>query len=81
MANKTSIIAVDALMLYWHNTESDELLNRVYTNPEPYYLAEKTKIWKMGLTYFWSQIDITHRVKLMDAAWEKYGPQARRRGR
>jgi len=77
------VIAVDALMLYWDNTEPDELLRRVYTDPAPSYLYEKMeiwKIWKQGLTRFWGQIDNAHRAKLMDAAWAKYGEQATKRG-
>ena len=74
------VISVGALVIYWHNTEPDELLSRVYTDPAPSYLDEKMEIWKQGLTYFWGQLDNAHRAKLMDAAWAKYGEQATQRG-
>jgi hypothetical protein len=79
MCNEDSINTVDALVMYWHNTEPDELLGKVYTDCAPRYFEEKMSIWKHGLTYFWGQLDREHRHKLMMAAWEKYGLVVQRR--
>ena len=74
-----ALTQVSALVMYWHNTESDELLNQVYTDPAPSYLAEKEKIWRHGLTAFYGQLDDEHRWRLIEAAWAKYGEETTRR--
>lgn len=70
---------VNALVMYWHNTESEELLNQVYHEPAPSYAEEKEKIWQHGLTAFYGQLDDDHRWRLIEAAWAKYGEETTRR--
>ena len=70
---------VNALVMYWHNTESEELLNQVYHEPAPAYVEEKEKIWRHGLTAFYGQLDDEHRWRLIEAAWAKYGEETTRR--
>ena len=75
------IANIDALMMYWHNTAPKDVVLAVYTDQtkpcsdwEGPYLEEKTNICiDSGLTIFWSQLDQSHREKLAQAAFNKYG--------
>jgi len=79
MPQRVSQLAqVSALFLYWHNTEPEELMRQVYTDPAPSYIDEKMKIWSLGITTFFGQLDNYHRWKLVQAAWAKYGEESTR---
>jgi len=70
---------IQALFMYWYNTEPDEIMQAVYDNPVGAYLEEKTKMYNLGLHIFWGQIDYKHQCKLVDAACDKYMEEAERR--
>jgi len=70
---------IQALFMYWYNTDPDVIMKTVYDNPAPAYLEEKMAYYKLGLHNFWGQIDYKHQLKLVEAAMEKYGDEAEHR--
>jgi hypothetical protein len=74
-----SMPVIEALFMYWYNTEPEDIMMAVYDNPVGAYLKEKLKYYNLGLHNFWGQIDYKHQLKLVEAAMKKYGDEAERR--
>jgi hypothetical protein len=70
---------IQAVVMYWYNTDPMDIMERVYDSREPAYLGEKVSLYKLGFTTFWGQIDFKHQQRFVVAALEKYGDEAERR--
>ncbi len=70
---------IQALIMYWYNTEPDEIMHAVYDQPTGPYLKEKAGMYNLGLHVFWGQIDYKHQLRLVEAACGKYLEEAKRR--
>lgn len=78
-----SMIAVEALLLFWHNTDPAAMFDAIYgARPTDDYVIEKRRnMSRDGLIATWHSLDFPHRQKLMHKALTVYGSVANRRVR
>jgi hypothetical protein len=79
LRKRMSMPVIQALVMYWYNTEPEDIMQAVYDNPVGPYLKEKMDMWKLGFIPFWGQIDHKHQLRLVNAACDKYLEEAERR--
>jgi hypothetical protein len=72
-------VPIQALFMYWYNTNPEEIMRALYTDPIAGYLREKIRAYQHGLVEFWGDLDSEHQQILLANALVKYGDEARRR--
>ena len=78
-AMEMSMATVEALFLYWYNTDPEEIVEAVYDNPIGAYKDEKVAAYQSGLVAFWGELDWEHRTRMVAAAMTKYLAEATRK--
>ena len=76
---KQDLVLVEALVLYWFNTDPTAIMQTIFPTAVESYIAEKVELYRQGLDHFWGMLDWDHRQRLIQAARNKYDVEAKRR--
>jgi hypothetical protein len=72
-------LAVTCAVLYWYNTNPEEIMKGLFPTAVDNYLREREEMYKKGFTEFWGTLDFEHQQRFIALADEKYKDEACRK--